>query len=158
MVQWGWKSSLGVLEGQSDQAGKWPSHPTGSLGNFGSSLWAPSPASQGPSSIWAGDVWEGILVFRKKLPEENLYMEKMSEEGVIRSMSCFPCSLPWHHLHLRREQTTSCCVPVLLHCTYLTIHGDGLLRDTWNTVLEKNRKLQIGLKTPLSSILIPVPF
>ena len=95
---------------------------------------------------------------QKKLPEENLYMEKMSVEGVIRSMSCFPCSLPWHHLHLRREQTTSCCVPVLLHCTYLTIHGDGLLHDTWNTVPEKNGKLQIGLKTPLSSILIPVPF
>ena len=71
-----------------------PATPMGPWGTLKAALGLLPSLSGGSSSIWAGGVWESIPVFRKKLTEENLFMEKMSVEGVIQSMPCAPCSLP----------------------------------------------------------------
>lgn len=71
-----------------------PAIPLGPWGTLEAALGPLPSLSGGSSSIWAGGVWESILVFRKKMTEENLCMEKMSMEGVIQSMPCAPCSLP----------------------------------------------------------------
>ena len=71
-----------------------PATPLGPWGTLKAALGLLPSLSGGSSSIWAGGVWESIPVFRKKLTEENLFMEKMSVEGVIQSMPCAPCSLP----------------------------------------------------------------
>ena len=103
-----------------------PATPLGPWGTLKAALGLLPSLSGGSSSIWAGGVWESIPVFRKKLTEENLFMEKMSVEGVIQSMPCAPCSLPWYHPHVQGAQT----VPLLWACPtslYLVYYSWGWL-------------------------------